>query len=349
MSDRPTDRIRLVEAAFDELPDQVAVLDTDGVIQLTNHTWDTFGFENGIEEEVDMVGQNYLTVCRESLGDRSETVADGIESVIAGETDEFSLEYPCHTPEEQRWFSVRVTPFELAGESLVLVVHTDVTERHLAEQSVSERNDQLEQVAGILSHDLRNPLSVGLAHAEMAADGEAPEEDHEIRILESLQRMNAIIDDALLLARGTEVTDIDEVDLASTARDAWDQVSTAGASLSVAGTAPVRADASLLAQLFENLFRNAVEHGAAGDGDLTVTVEPLEDGFVVADDGQGIPEEKLERVFEPGYSTNRDDGGTGLGLPIVERIASAHGWTVEATAAPDGGAMFVVTGVTPAE
>ncbi|MFC7018283.1 MULTISPECIES: PAS domain-containing sensor histidine kinase [Haloarcula] len=349
MSDRPTDRIRLAEAAFDELPDQVAVLDTDGVIRLTNHTWDSFGFENGIEGDVDMVGQNYLTVCHDSLGDRSQTIADGIESVIAGETDEFSLEYPCHTSEAQRWFTVRVTPFELAGESLVLVVHTDVTERHLAEQSVSERNDQLEQVAGILSHDLRNPLSVALAHAEMVVDGEAPEEDHDTQILESLQRMNAIIDDALLLARGTEVTDVDEVDLASTARDAWDQVSTAGASLSVAGTAPVRADASLLAQLFENLFRNAVEHGAVGDGDLTVTVEPLEDGFVVADDGQGIPEEKLEQVFEPGYSTNRDDGGTGLGLPIVERIADAHGWAVEASAAPDGGAMFVVTGVTLAE
>ncbi|MFC7249063.1 sensor histidine kinase [Halomicroarcula sp. GCM10025324] len=345
MTDVPTDRTRLVEAAFDELPDQVAVLDAEGVIRLTNHSWDTFGFENGVDGDVDMVGQNYLTVCRDSPDEMSTDVADGIESVIEGDAEEFSLEYPCHTPDERRWFTVRVTPFELDGESLVLVVHTDVTERHLAEASVTERNELLEQVAGILSHDLRNPLSVALAHAEMAVSGEAPDEDHAADVLESLQRMNDIIDDALMLARGTEPTELDDVDLESTARDAWDQVSTDGAQLTVTGTMLVGADESLLAQLFENLFRNAVEHGATaerGADDLTVTVEPRDDGFAVADDGQGIPDAKLDQVFEPGFSTNKDDGGTGLGLPIVKRIADAHGWTVRAEAAPDGGAMFAV-------
>jgi PAS domain S-box-containing protein len=102
---------------------------------------------------------------------------------------------------------------------------------------------------------------------------------------------------------------------------------------------------------------DSVEHGSTGsrpragdevtDADRAVAVEvgPLPDGFYVADDGPGVPEDRRDRVFERGYSTTRE--GTGFGLSIVEEIAAAHGWTVAATEADGGGARFEVTGVDP--
>ncbi|MFB6078318.1 MAG: sensor histidine kinase, partial [Halarchaeum sp.] len=102
----------------------------------------------------------------------------------------------------------------------------------------------------------------------------------------------------------------------------------------------VLADPSRLGQLFENLFRNAVEHG--GD-DVTVTVGDLDDGFYVEDDGPGIPADEREVVFEPGYSNEAD--GTGLGLAIVEQTAAGHDWTLTVSESSAGGARFEITGV----
>lgn len=100
----------------------------------------------------------------------------------------------------------------------------------------------------------------------------------------------------------------------------------------------VLADPGRLKRLLQNLFRNAAEHG--GD---RVVVGDLSDGFYVADNGPGIPENRRDEVFESGHTTS--ESGTGFGLAIVERIAEAHGWEVTLTAGADGGARFEFTGV----
>jgi signal transduction histidine kinase len=163
----------------------------------------------------------------------------------------------------------------------------------------------------------------------------------------SLERMETIIGDALMLTRGRDVEDTEPVTLTETARDAWSHVDTGDSTLDVTGNvegAVVAAGRSLLMQLLENLFRNAVEH--AGET-VTVTVETVGDGdgrgFAVADDGPGIPEEEREHVFDVGHTT--DGGGTGMGLAIVELIAEAHGWDVTVGESDTGGARFAVTGV----
>jgi signal transduction histidine kinase len=88
-----------------------------------------------------------------------------------------------------------------------------------------------------------------------------------------------------------------------------------------------------------------VEHGATGADDTAVSVRvgPTADGFFVADDGQGVPPAERERVFDPGYTAAGD--GTGLGLTIVDRIATAHEWTVGVGESDGGGARFEITGV----
>jgi PAS domain S-box-containing protein len=111
---------------------------------------------------------------------------------------------------------------------------------------------------------------------------------------------------------------------------------TGSATLTVEDPGTVEADAARLCTLFENLFRNSVEHADEG---VTVSVTGVESGFAVCDDGPGIPEDERDRVLEYGYSA--DDDGIGLGLAIVKGVADAHGWSVAVGESDAGGVRFV--------
>jgi len=221
-----------------------------------------------------------------------------------------------------------------------LVINSrDVTERIEREEKLRRKNERLDQFASLVSHDLRNPLSVAKGRTELAV--ETDPETHLPHVERSLERMEAIIDDVLTLARqGDEVGETTTVDLATRAREAWQNVDTETAELVVEDSLELSADPDRLLQLFENLYRNAIEHGGR---DVTVTVIAAENGFAVEDDGPGIPPGDRESVFESGYTTA--DDGTGFGLAIVERIAEGHGWSVRVGTGRDGGARFEVSGV----
>jgi PAS domain S-box-containing protein len=208
-------------------------------------------------------------------------------------------------------------------------------------RELERRNERLDQFAGIVSHDLRNPLAVARGYTDLLA--EETDSEHAATVDAALERMEALIEDLLTLAReGEAIDELEPVPLGDVARQSWGNVRTEEGGLVVEAEGVVRGDRDRLAQLFENLFRNSVEHGATDDG-ATVTVGTLPDGFYVEDDGPGIPPGERDQVFETGYSTAGD--GTGLGLSIVRTVAEAHGWSVSVTAGADGGARFEATGV----
>ena len=219
---------------------------------------------------------------------------------------------------------------------------------HLLFTAVSEDDPEdvgVDRVASVISHDLRNPLDV--ARARLRAGRELDSEEHFEHVEQAHDRMERIIQDVLTLARGQDVVNPEQqVDLTEAVREAWRMVETNGASLDVAGELPTAtADRDRVTRLFENLFRNSVEHGAptTDTAEITITVERLPDGLAIADDGVGIPSADHDRVFEPGFTS--EDHGTGLGLAIVARIADLHGWSVEVTDSEAGGARFEITGV----
>ncbi|WP_049935587.1 PAS domain S-box protein [Haloplanus natans] len=221
------------------------------------------------------------------------------------------------------------------GSRGTIAFYVNVTERKRLERE----RDRLEEFTSIVSHDLRNPLTVADGHIELAR--EECDSDHLARVADAIDRSQALIDDLLTLAReGREVTGSEPVELTDVVKRSWETVDTEHATLEANATQVVKAHRSRLQQLFENLYRNAVEHG--GDG-VTVHVGDLDGGFYVADTGSGIPESDRDEIFEAGYSTA--DHGTGFGLRIVEQMVEAHGWDIRVVDGERRGARFEITGV----
>jgi PAS domain S-box-containing protein len=235
----------------------------------------------------------------------------------------------------------------LDGGGFVCAVR-DVTEQKAAEHDLREQNERLREFARLVSHDLRNPLNVAegyLALVEESADESQAENLDRIR--SAHDRMRRLIDDMLRLAReGRVVDNPGTVSVAEVAEAAALTVGLDDGSYALDEALPtIRADEERLSALFENLFRNAVEHAGP---DPTVRVGPLVGdggvgGFFVEDDGPGIPENRHVKVFESGFTT--DPSGTGFGLAIVKRITNAHGWTVSVRDGTEGGARFEFRGV----
>ncbi|ELZ41966.1 multi-sensor signal transduction histidine kinase [Halorubrum californiense DSM 19288] len=215
---------------------------------------------------------------------------------------------------------------------------TTALDRIEHERELKRQNERLEEFASIVSHDLRNPLNVAEGHLELSRAER--DDEHLDAVARAHERIGALVDDLLELAReGADAADSEPVDIADLVAECWGNVDTAAATFDVDAESTVRADRSRLAQLLENLIRNSVEHG--GD-DVTVTVGDVDDGFYVADDGPGIPDDEHDRVFDSGYSTHED--GTGFGLAIVREIAEAHDCAVRLTESETGGARFEITG-----
>ncbi|MFB6126915.1 MAG: sensor histidine kinase [Halolamina sp.] len=209
------------------------------------------------------------------------------------------------------------------------------------ERELEAERDRLEAVTSIISHDLRSPMNVATGYASMLAEDDSSAADN---VVDAVNRMDEIIDDTQMLASlDDDAVEREPVAVGEAASRAWANVDAPEADLvvDVAADDDVSADDSLLAQLFENLFRNALDHGPA---DVTVTVGrgPDTGRLYVGDDGPGIPPEDRERVLERGYSTGGD--GSGLGLSIVTRIAEVHGWELVVTESDAGGARFELAG-----
>ncbi|MFC7072287.1 PAS domain S-box protein [Halovenus rubra] len=220
---------------------------------------------------------------------------------------------------------------------VVLVFH-DITERKENEQELKRQNERLEEFASIVSHDLRNPLNVAMGHLEIVQSNHNSESVDQIS--DALNRMETLIRETLQLAKqGQMVTETQEIQLSSCLSDCWGMVDQSDATLKRTGDMTIEGDRSRVRQLFENLFRNATEHGGS---DVTVRVQCEDETIVVADDGPGIPPDKRDGIFETGQTTSED--GAGFGLAIVKEIVEAHDWEITVSESVDGGARFEIRG-----
>jgi len=212
----------------------------------------------------------------------------------------------------------------------------------------------LGEMAAVLAHEIRNPLTAMKGHAQLLSERlapDSPEKQKAGRVVREAVRLEELTADLLSFIRSGEI-EREEADpaavLRAAARDVGD-VDGDRIALEL-GAAPARwpLDARLLQQALTNLLRNALQ--ATGDGAdgaapvATVTEGPERGGslvITVRDHGRGVPESDRQRIFEPFFTTRTR--GTGLGLAVARRIVELHGGTLSVADPPEGGALFRVT------
>jgi len=323
-------RLRLMDAVpiarrevLEQMTDMVSLLDENGrIVTINGSAEEVFG-------ESREVSGTYISelLDDEVPSDPDEETEGSIDTTVTIDGEEYHLTVTRTLLTDYRG--------NLLGQ---LLVCRDVTERIQREHKLQRQNERLDRFASFISHDLRNPLNAAIGSTKLAERTDEPENFEAVR--ESLERMEDMIDDMMSLARAeTTVEETEELEIGTQAHVAWETSDTGDATLETDApdSETIEGDPHLLRSILENLFRNSIDHN---DSEVTVTVGLLNDreGFYVQDDGDGVPEEERDDVFEYGYTTTSE--GAGLGLAIVKDLVEAHGWDVRVTEGSEGGARF---------
>lgn len=322
------------EKVIDAVPQAVIVLDDDGVILNVNTT---------VVEMTEMAED-------EIVGEEVSLIFPDKATELLGMEDETEEEFTIEINDTVYEMMVEKSPItggtnQTIGSVLML---TDITNLKQQTYELRRKNERLEQMRSVISHDLRNPLNMVSGYGERiekaVENDEVPDKKSVEHIQKSAKRMENIVNDVLDLAnQGMASMEMEQVDLEDVATDAWSMVQANNCSVNIDTDLVVYGYRSQLQTLFENLFRNAAQHG--GD-DVTITVEDISDennrdGFYVYDDGVGLPEDS--DIFT--YGVTQADAGTGIGLAIVDEVVDSHGWEIRAGESESGGAKFTIVGV----
>lgn len=331
------------EALFDSMAEGLLLLDEGGRIQHANRAFNKlFGLNTEIKSRTIMEALRFheLAELVEALGTQKQVLGH-----------ELKISRP-----NELWLQVNgAAVFDAAGarHGTILVFHDQTRLKQL------ERTRQ-EFVANV-SHELRTPLSLIKGYVETLLDGAKDNPEIAAKFLQTIERntdrLKLLIEDLLTISElesGRVQLNLQTVclresvdkvlaDFRSRAEDKQIQMQDNIPELTV------HADADRLEQVLCNLVDNAIKYGRS-EGKITISAKQNgadQAEISVQDDGQGIPPESLERVFERFYrvdkARSREQGGTGLGLSIVKHIVQGHGGKVWAKSELGHGATFYFT------
>jgi PAS domain S-box-containing protein len=353
-------------AILASLPGMMAILDRNGCVVRVNDAWARTGDRprtvlDGVGPDGDM-----LEICRRA-GERGDSIATqvlrGLEAVLSGTRRDFALSYSVSADEgETQWYEMQIQRLS-RREGGAVVTRLDCTARKRAEMESAINRAELAHVVRVatmgeltasLAHELSQPLTAIRSNAQagsrLLATGREPEEIGEIfsDIITNDRRASEIVTRIRNLVRKGEL-ELTSVDLNGLVREVWRLVETdiilRGAStvLDLAADLPVvRGDRIQLQQVVLNLVLNgleAMEPGERSERRLMIRTARSGPGAVqvaVRDTGVGIASDRLERIFDPFYTSKPD--GLGMGLSIARSIVRAHGGRIWAENSPDGGA-----------
>jgi len=340
LDEQMRDRARM-EAILGGMVEGVIIVGAQGRLQLVNHA-----ARKMLKLDDPAIGRPYVETIRHPA------IAELVAAVLFGRAPEPLQLSPPRDP--SRTILARAAPATGTGAQGVVLVLLDITDLRRADQI---RRDFVANV----SHELRTPLTAIRGYVEALADGGTSAEESR-RFLDIItrhtERMERLVKDLLRLARldaGQETLEVIACEtrglIDNVIADVMPSADQRGQRFEVAvaaGAEAVRADPAKLHDALRNLVANAITY-APERSTIRIDAAPVSGrvAITVADEGPGIPEQDLTRVFERFYrvekSRARDPGGTGLGLAIVKHLVELHGGTVRADNGPRGGARFTIT------
>lgn len=371
---------QLNQKVLDSIPAHIAVLDRIGNIVSVNRAWQDFAHSNteGQLTEKNGVGTNYLKICESATGPNSggaEVVCEKIKEVLSGNLDNFSLEYPCHSPTEERWFLMQVTPLSRERGGAV-ITHLDITDRKrneaerarlLAEAQIAREiaeaaNRAKDEFIAQITHDLRSPLNAILGWAKVLRTRSLDEQimaEALSTIEKSAEKQRHMIEDLLDVSRivtGRLRLDVRPVSLSAVIHSAMEVMRPACEAKEIdcqtelaTDSDAITGDPARLEQVIWNVVSNAVKF-TPNRGQVKVRLERA-DPYVqitITDTGKGVLPEHLPHIFDRYWQSanaeNRRTGGLGLGLSLTRHIVELHGGTVRAESEGEGkGTKIIIT------
>ena len=347
-------------AILNSLPAHICLLDNEGTIIEVNEEWRRFAEANGYRDRNYGIGTNYLSVCapvheNDDVEDVM-SVRSGLQELLDGKIEQIEVRYPCHSPDEQRWFKCVARAFQAErGVEGIVVMHVNITDLVQLQESIAaarmaaeEANRAKSSFLANMSHELRTPLNAILGFAEIQKRETFGPIGHEkykeyaadIHSAAShlLDMINQVLDLSKLEAGRHELNEA-PVDIVVCQAQVFKMLEQQSAKKKIKLEAEYRdhmplllADENLLRQIMTNLLSNALKF--TPDGGRVGMIGSLgSDGWLqleFSDSGIGIAEEKLEYILRPfnqvrsTLSTGSEESGVGLGLALTRTLVELH-------------------------
>lgn len=336
---------------LDTLSEQIAVINHIGKIVYVNNSWLEFNKNNnGTTIFNDWENINYLTISDNSAshGDKlAQEASNGIRDVIEGKKSVFNLEYPCHSPNEERWFMMRVTPFELDQKNYFVLSHQNITERKLAENMMLKqtRNIAMGDIIHMLAHQWRQPLgilSVSLANIRMISElgtfdlGKKEEaKKYQEFVNDELNEVNTITQMLSKTIDNFTATPDNKLKELITLKELCDkslyivEMTLINSKIELIYDYKTTEKHSLFIEEIIQVIYYIVQNSQENFKSKSITnpqikISVFENTISICDNGGGIPNEIIHKIFDPYFSTKTDLNGVGLGLYISKEVIEKH-------------------------
>lgn len=356
---------------LDSLAANICILDNMGVIIAVNKAWCDFAEANCMSLPDYGIGANYLNISDSAFGDSTEGAkefADGIRSVISGSQTQFNMEYPCHSPEEERWFEGKVTPLRDSPSLQIIVAHENITQRKRNEllarkyaEELKKINLEKDKLFTIISHDLKNTFHGLLSLTDILENDVKTLNENEIsnisgEISNALKAQYKQLENLLtwsLLQLGQIRVFESKVNVRNIVNQSMDLLRSSYIKKNIDVQNEIEedlfliADETLLGLIVQNFLVNAIKftydsgniriYSKADNGYLGITVE---------DTGTGIKIDDINKLFDLSvhYTVPGTNGesGSGLGLLICKEIAELMKAEILVESNPGYGSSFTI-------
>jgi len=400
----------LASAVLDASIDSIAVLDSEERIVAVNQVWVRFGQQNGAiglalagpaatSTGTDVlvggrfcessfgkawIGTNYLDVTRAAASDpgndgMATQIVDGISAVLQGRLARFDSEYPCNSPQEERWFRMSAVPMGAGFEGGAVIFHQDITEQLRLERELREAQKMaaIGTLAGGIAHDFNNIITAILGNAKIVAE-DAGSDPQSVRISIDEIRRAAVrgrsLVQQIMAYSGRQTTQRKPTALNFVIDQSVRKLSaTLPPQIVIEVRSPpdipqVLGDEAQIQQVIMNLVTNSMQALSGRSGRIEICLDQVMLAeecaarpqfaawykpqpqpqqcevvrLMIRDDGTGMDAATMEKIFDPFFTTRPMGEGKGMGLSVVQGVVATHEGTIIVESHVGKGTTFII-------